>query len=342
MSCSIDEDCYQSNSELAQDVTDFTVSVVICAAMYATHIILASCTLYTLYHGNGRQRRKLSLLVSSFILLGTVNFSAFARIMLDSMRSAISKELASAAAFGPLHMRPSSASVEIPALMILVLSEGYMLYRCSLIWGRNFWVMIPLSFFYVTLIFWGVIAEILSAGNASSVGQLLRTQRVSDMNFSFIFWITGLSFNMTVTILITARLLYLRHKTITALGKQYGKGYTFIVAVVVESAVIYDVFVSVGYLFLPTEQRIGSMFTPAIAQVQCIATELIILRFSLGQSWSDDATSAIQESQQTTPEIRDGPKEEGSPADPGVSTRATSRFPSSVAAVLRSYDSRAR
>lgn len=81
-----------------------------------------------------------------------------------------------------------------------------------------------------------------------------------------LFWIALVAFNLIVTILIVARLLILRARMIGTLGKQYGSGYTGIVAIVVESALIYDLWLTLSFMFFPGTPYIGSVFNPGITQ----------------------------------------------------------------------------
>lgn len=116
----------------------------------------------------------------------------------------------------------------------------------------------------------GITAEVTTFGsNQTLTGPLVHTPPSHpDSPFSFAFWIALLVFNAILTTLIVVRLLVVRARIIETMGKQYGKTYTGPMAIFIESAILYDLFVTVGYLCLPTVPRVGNMFTPTIAQVQ--------------------------------------------------------------------------
>lgn len=342
-----DDSC--TRNALSRDIYDYTISLVICACIYAAHFLIASYTIHALYNAKTatRTRWNLIIFVSVLLTLGTVNWVSFARVVLVSMGHTIESSIANITSLEHITRRYGSQAVEIPALMILVLSEGYMVYRCSLIWSRNRLVLLPLVLLYLCLIGLGITAEVTTFGsNQTLTGPLVHTPPSHpDSPFSFAFWIALLVFNAILTTLIVVRLLVVRARIIETMGKQYGKTYTGPMAIFIESAILYDLFVTVGYLCLPTVPRVGNMFTPTIAQVQCIATELIILRFSLGRGYSDHVAKSVEAGQQpradAIPEEPKGLAEHPRfPPRVTTSTHSNSMFPSSVAAVLRSYDSR--
>lgn len=56
------------------------------------------------------------------------------------------------------------------------------------------------------------------------------------LNFSLPYFSLSMALNIFLTILLVSRLLYMRYKIISTLGAQYGKTYTGIATMVLESA----------------------------------------------------------------------------------------------------------
>lgn len=321
----------------------------------AAHMIIGLYTLYTLYHAKVAQRGKLIALVSSFLVLGSINWVCYAQLILRSTR-VIFDMLGDQLKGNPQNLeawmwqgsRTLLFLVKIPAVIILVLAEGYLVYRCCTIWNRHRLIVIPLVSMYLFIVTTGNMAEaVIWAVEFPGFPSTQPHDRVESTKANAaLFWIALVAFNLIVTILIVARLLILRARMIGTLGKQYGSGYTGIVAIVVESALIYDLWLTLSFMFFPGTPYIGSVFNPGITQSLCISMELIILRLSMGQGISAAVATAARHSP-PLPVSNKTALEDANPiqslrAERGnqeTSTRA-SQFPSSVAAVIRSFDSR--
>ena len=77
-----------------------------------------------------------------------------------------------------------------------------------------------------------------------------------------------MALNIFLTLLLVSRLLYMRHKITSTLGAQYGKTYTGIATMVLESALPYGL-VSLIFIVLYSIQNIANLlFLPLLVQVQ--------------------------------------------------------------------------
>lgn len=99
-----------------------------------------------------------------------------------------------------------------------------------------------------------------------------------------LYWGLTLVYNIAANGLIVGRLLYLRARVVSVLGKEFGRLYTGLAAMLMESSALYSAVLILGYLLLPGGKWAANVFSPLVAQVQVIAAELIILRFALGRS----------------------------------------------------------
>lgn len=96
-------------------------------------MIIGLYTLYTLYHAKVAQRGKLIALVSSFLVLGSINWVCYAQLILRSTR-VIFDMLGDQLKGNPQNLeawmwqgsRTLLFLVKIPAVIILVLAEGYL------------------------------------------------------------------------------------------------------------------------------------------------------------------------------------------------------------------------
>lgn len=82
------------------------------------------------------------------------------------------------------------------------------------------------------------------------------------------FWGLCLTFNAGFTLLIVLKLYRMRSRVCTALGKSYGKMYTGIAAMLLESALLYTIVVVVAYVKLPSAGGTYNLFSPLATQTE--------------------------------------------------------------------------
>ena len=74
--------------------------------------------------------------------------------------------------------------------------------------------------------------------------------------------------NLLLSLLLTIRLLYMRHNLRSAMGTQYGKEYTGIAAMVVESALPYGI-ISIIFLVLFGKRDLSqNLLLPLLVQIE--------------------------------------------------------------------------
>ncbi|KAH7921933.1 hypothetical protein BV22DRAFT_1018356 [Leucogyrophana mollusca] len=112
------------------------------------------------------------------------------------------------------------------------------------------------------------------------------------INFTAPFVAVGLMVNITVTIMIVGRLLYYRHRVVSAFGPRMSL-YTSLTAILVESASLY----SASSFFFIIPFVAGSSFANAPMQImpetEVVASLLIICRVLQGKAWSSGAIAEI-------------------------------------------------
>jgi hypothetical protein len=67
------------------------------------------------------------------------------------------------------------------------------------------------------------------------------------VGFATPYWSFSIALNILLTILIVARMLWARKTILKAMGKEHGKGYAMVAAMMIESAGLYTIF---GVLYL--------------------------------------------------------------------------------------------
>ena len=135
------------------------------------------------------------------------------------------------------------------------------------------------------------------------------------VNFSRPYFILLLSFNVTASTLLIARLLYMRKQVISAIGPEHARVYTNAATIIVESALpfaLYSFVLVVLYglqnygedLLIPLQVQVQvslvygttvsiMMCTNPWALLKAIASEIIILRVVRGRAWTRSTATDI-------------------------------------------------
>jgi hypothetical protein len=160
--------------------------------------------------------------------------------------------------------------------------------------------------------------------------------------FFIAFWALSVAFEVCITLAIVLRLLWMRYRLKQAIlhstsgaganavsytGSRSGsevkkleefmKDYTSIIAILVESALLYTLLDAFAYPSLLNSGTlnvivdsvpgaagnqaqkqivIGLLFSPLMVQTQCIASEMIIFRFALGRGWDEEVSKRLSQS----------------------------------------------
>ncbi|KAF9451894.1 hypothetical protein P691DRAFT_723130 [Macrolepiota fuliginosa MF-IS2] len=109
-------------------------------------------------------------------------------------------------------------------------------------------------------------------------------------NFTILYGIVAVLVNLTLTTLITLRLLIHRRRTTRALGAGHGNDFTTIVAMLIESAVLADIFVLLFLIPYSMRHWFCNITIQPLIQVQAMAPLLIIYRVAQGKAWSSTAS----------------------------------------------------
>ena len=382
--------------------TSMLATTFLYGVIYALHLALGGYTLTIVLqrHKAAPHYRKHAAFIVSLAVLGTVNIAAYLAplpacnhlfsersldinsvhavmeflhrqdletlgIHVDDLTTTSQKLLDEPEAYykHPIPMREIRRVQHVAALLINILVQAYLLYRCHLLFARKL-VIGGLSFLLIAVIGLGIGNVLLLPGDSAFAPHMYSTDHIVPRTY----WALALAFNLGANLLIITRLLWLRAKVCSAMGRDYGTVYTGLAAMLMESSLLYSVVLVAGYLFLPGSGGANSMFSPLVTQVEAIAAELIILRIALGRAMTKQVvatvTAAPPHDRDDTDPSRNSlaassasleskkasvvnPKRVLPVWMPRISSRARTRgldssgtftqFPSSIAAVLRSH-----
>ncbi|KAF8809157.1 hypothetical protein BYT27DRAFT_7094948 [Phlegmacium glaucopus] len=123
----------------------------------------------------------------------------------------------------------------------------------------------------------------------------------STINFTVPYFWMSLSFNISMTIAICARLFYFRCRISRILGSNYGMEYTSVAAIIVESSFLCSVFTLLFLIPFALNHPIQNVFIQLIGEVQIIAPLLITYRVANGAAWVSRTSADIFRVKETQP-----------------------------------------
>ncbi|ESK84234.1 hypothetical protein Moror_3810 [Moniliophthora roreri MCA 2997] len=158
-----------------------------------------------------------------------------------------------------------------------------LLYRCYVIWG-SLPVMILPTILFLTSSAMAIMAIIQSAGTS------VFAHRAANY---IVLWVAFLSsLNVLLTCLISFRLIMARRR-LRKLGMLAPKQYTSIVAILVESSLLFTVFGVIFAVLLGKGVTVYTIFSVFAGLSAGISPMLIIYRVARGTAWSGDHSTVI-------------------------------------------------
>lgn len=170
--------------------------------------------------------------------------------------------------------------------LIQWLIDGLLLYRCSVIYGMNYWVIAIPFLMYLTSLATGAIfiIDVFSDYFRVPWGFSL-TWLAFRWDFQLTYYLISLSLNVLLTFMIAGRLILHNRSFQRVMGALPGMGglYRTIVAALIESCALYTVSLSISIALeragrTPAAVLVGESFFPLARAGQVISPLLLILR----------------------------------------------------------------
>ncbi|TFK96942.1 hypothetical protein BDV98DRAFT_607980 [Pterulicium gracile] len=315
-------------SGLYTDFPALLASTSVSTIAYALHLAIGgAAVLFLLNQGRRKSPNRLRhlLFITTLLILGTFNISLYLVSVTICQRRAVEganferyresrcteindllrsnglEELACSedetAGFQPIIISAGldlTRGLDVTGLLIGILAQGYLLFRCHLLVGRRL-VTGLMGLLYVATTAFGITNIIFLPGGAWKTASSTPTPapRTLHTHIAYIYFALCLLFNVLANILIVSRLFLLRARLRNALGKEHGKMYAGVMAMLLESSMVYSGVLVVGFAALPGDGGAESLFHPLVAQSEALAAELIILRFAIGRSLSRDDVVSV-------------------------------------------------
>jgi len=155
-----------------------------------------------------------------------------------------------------------------------IIADSLVIYRCHVVWNNSKRVI-------------AIPCFLLVGGSACGYAYIAVSNegyRFRQLLITFLFTTVGL--NLLVTILMAGRIWWIARKARSILGPRLSSKYNTMIAIIVESGVIYSIYVVLDVVFTNLILQAG------LAQVVGIVPTLIIVQIGLGRDAHDIDTTA--------------------------------------------------
>lgn len=171
----------------------------------------------------------------------------------------------------------SKAISVVPNLMFLLnnwLADGLLVYRCYVIYAKNYWVIAFPCLTYLASLAMGIMLIYQTSQPDSSIWNSVA------INFGVTYFSISISLNILLTLLIVVRLVLHSKNIRSAMGAPAGASglYKAIITVLIESSALYAVNSILFVAPWSVKSHVADIFLPILAETQVIAPLLIIRR----------------------------------------------------------------
>jgi len=175
----------------------------------------------------------------------------------------------SAGYYGPFSLPLTRLDTAIAVIYVTnnILADGLLIYRCYVIWGTNYILIVPVLLLLVTIVF----------------GYSLQLR---------LFFILSLTTNLFVSTLTAGRIWWITRLASPLLESQTLKRSSKAVAIVLESGAIYAIAVSIHMVLFHLNLPGDDVAFLALGQIVGIVPTLIIVRVGLGATMECNMASS--------------------------------------------------
>ncbi|KAH8101560.1 hypothetical protein BXZ70DRAFT_933862 [Cristinia sonorae] len=167
-----------------------------------------------------------------------------------------------------------------------VLADMLLLWRCHVIWnatmGAKAWIVmiIPTLMLLASI----AVSSLFAWSTVSPAGFFAKIT----VNFALPYFAISLSLNILLTIMIVTRMLSQRTRGKAIFGDQYGRHYTSVSAIFIESAALYCLFSILLLITYALGHPVNQIWLGLSPAVQMLSSYLIIYRVVEGRAWNSD------------------------------------------------------
>ncbi|KAG7451604.1 uncharacterized protein BT62DRAFT_883844 [Guyanagaster necrorhizus] len=186
------------------------------------------------------------------------------------------------------YSQPAVATANVVGVMCGWMADGYLLYRCLVIFHFRLYVItLPILIYLGTLAMGSLFLFQALRPGASLFSHL-------SVNFGVPYFAMTAGLNVLISLLIAGRLLMYRRQLNRLFGREYAAAapYVSAAALVVESSFIYAINSICFVIPYGLGSHVANIFLPLQALAPVLAPMLIMFRVALQQAWDTSTLSA--------------------------------------------------
>ncbi|KAI0631476.1 hypothetical protein C8Q77DRAFT_138885 [Trametes polyzona] len=172
------------------------------------------------------------------------------------------------------------------SVVLNLMSDGLLIYRTYVVWS-DWRVAIFPSILYLATAALGI----LTCYASGSPNANFFVGAAAQIALSYSSVVIGL--NVTCTVFICGRILYLAHRMEATLGREVSRTYTGAAALIVESMLPYTLFGIAYVVTLGMDSQYSIFFLSVYVMFTCVSPQMIILRVLMGRGWTLEAGSSV-------------------------------------------------
>uniref|UniRef100_A0A0W0FZV2 Uncharacterized protein n=1 Tax=Moniliophthora roreri TaxID=221103 RepID=A0A0W0FZV2_MONRR len=175
-------------------------------------------------------------------------------------------------------------------LCLVIMVDLMLLHRCYVIWGSSKWIAFPIIFIIISLAICQIVASIFATIGISNFADPAKVQLyLQGGTIDQAFWLANMGVNITLTLLTAGRIWWISHEARKHMGPAIRTKYNMIVAIILESGIIYPIFLTANTINEALTNPDGTGLSPfsiwvVTYQVAGIAPTLIIIQAAKGKT----------------------------------------------------------
>uniref|UniRef100_A0A0W0FWL0 Uncharacterized protein n=1 Tax=Moniliophthora roreri TaxID=221103 RepID=A0A0W0FWL0_MONRR len=263
--------------------------------VYGLYTVLFIISLHVLVHQKDRLNRALymSFTITLFTLTSAFNIvETFFYARQATLEFTFTKNQDWASFLGYLEHDNVGTILAYTALplCLVITADLMLLHRCYIIWGSSKWIAFPLIFVMLSLAICEIVACVfLVIGISNSADPTKVWLYHQGITIDTVFWLANMGVNVILTLLTAGRIWWITQEAWKQMGPAIKTKYNTIVTIILESGIIYPIFLTaatlVDQLADPKLYNSAPFSIWVVAyQVAGIAPTLIIVQAAKGKT----------------------------------------------------------
>ncbi|KAF9457973.1 hypothetical protein BDZ94DRAFT_1174538 [Collybia nuda] len=264
------------------------------AVAYGMQVILYSMSCYLLVRHrtstNSTKNIGLTVYITILFTLGTLYIAALLQFTQESFIDGRNIPGGADAYEKVMFSSPIDMLGNVTMVILTWMCDIINVWRCIVIYQGSrvpVWIVsvVPFTMYLASIVLGILFLKQIGSGTQTP-------WQAHGINYTSPYYSMSLALNILVTIMIVTRLFLCRHRINRVMGRSHGTQYTYLAAMIIESAAIYSTFSLLFLVPFAFQNPLSQLFLQALSPVQNVSTFLIIFRVAQGKGWTQETINA--------------------------------------------------